>query len=195
IGPSAGFDGNSQIQLSLSSETDNYSGVYSQNTSTGAFASTDFIVGADNDGVALIGHFGDFGVQGSGFDPLQNPSFGGVLPNDVYLYGSGGNLILGTDAGVAGKVIKFFVGGLTTDDNIATLTATGFEIHTGTGASGLQTDLICSDGTTSKLYTSVSGDIVCGTDQTGGGSGNVVDTLADTLAAGNTAAGINIVNV
>ena len=130
IGNSAGFDGNSQIQLSLSNNINNFSGVYNNNQNTGDSASSDFIVGADNDGVALTGHFGDFGVEGSGWSPVSNPTSNGLGPNDVYLYSSGGNLALGTDAGTAGQVIKFFTGGLTTDNQRMTITDTGVGIGT-----------------------------------------------------------------
>lgn len=67
IGPSAGFDGNAQIQLSFSSTTNNYSGIYGQNKSTGDTASTDIILGADNDNVSIAGHYANFGIEGSGY--------------------------------------------------------------------------------------------------------------------------------
>ena len=46
-----------------------------------------------------------------------------------------------------------------------------------------------------KLTVDVNGDIVCATDQTGSGTGNIIDTLADTLAAGNNANSLNITNI
>lgn len=67
IGPSAGFDGNSEIELSMSNNINNFSGVYNQNKSAGNTASTDFIAGADNDGVSETGHFIDVGIQSSGY--------------------------------------------------------------------------------------------------------------------------------
>lgn len=126
IGTSNGFDNNPIIALSISGTQNSYFGTYEKNNSNGTTASTDLIVGADNDGVSLTGHFGDFGIQGSGWTTIANPTFNGMLANDIYLYGSGGNLILGTDAGVAGKVIKFFTGGLTTTNLRGSITDTGF---------------------------------------------------------------------
>ena len=49
--------------------------------------------------------------------------------------------------------------------------AAKLDIETGNGTSGLKTGLICSNATTSKLYTDTNGNIVCGTDQGGGGAG------------------------
>lgn len=147
IGPSAGFDGNSQIQLSLSNNINNFSGVYSQNKSAGNTASTDFIVGADNDGVSLTGHFGDFGVQSSG--NTGGTLFTGLLANDVYCYASGGNLVLGTDAGVAGKIIKFFAGGLTTTNQVAQIATTGLTV----GLTGTTLGKVVFAGSTSTSIT------------------------------------------
>lgn len=125
IGTSNGFDNNPIIALSISGSQNSYFGTYERNSLNGANSSTDFIVGADNDGVALTGHFGDFGIQSSGWLAASNPTFNGMVANDIYLYGSGGNLIIGTDAGVAGKQVKFFTGGLTSANQRITITDTG----------------------------------------------------------------------
>ena len=69
------------------------------------------------------------------------------------------------------------------------------DVATGNGSSGIKTSLICSNGTSSKLYTDADGLIVCGVDQAGNGSGNLVDTLAETLAAGNNANTTGIINL
>ncbi|MFZ2226359.1 MAG: tail fiber domain-containing protein [Candidatus Moraniibacteriota bacterium] len=70
-----------------------------------------------------------------------------------------------------------------------------FQIYTGDGTSGLRTSLICSNSTTSKLYTDANGNMICGTDQTGSGTGNLVDTLSATLGAGNDAGGLGMINL
>jgi|GEM_PF-4914248 len=69
------------------------------------------------------------------------------------------------------------------------------QIYTGDGTSGLRTSLICSNSTTSKLITDANGSLICGTDQTGSGTGNIVDTLEATLGAGNDANGTGIINL
>lgn len=147
IGASSGFDFNTQIELSLSNNINNYSGTYLQNKSAGNIASTDVIVGADNDGVALTGHFGNFGIASSG--NTGGTTFTGILANDIYLYGSGGNLILGTDAGVAGKVIKFFAGGLTVNSQIGQFANTGLTV----GKTGTILGKILFAGSTSTQIT------------------------------------------
>ena len=251
IGSATGFAGSSQIPLSVGTNINNFSGVYAQNISTGSAASTDFIVGADNDGTAQTGHFGDFGVQSSGYMPtstgvIKNVSIanggtgyangnvltitggggnatltvtsnsGGIitgvsitlngtgysisnnnavtggagtgalinitaltdttaiLANDVYLYGSGGNLDIGTDGGVAGKVINFFTGGtatgnirMTIDDNKTTITninnttlrgIVAQQVSSDTGSSRI--NLLKARGTTTTPTTIVTGDLL-----------------------------------
>jgi hypothetical protein len=76
-------------------------------------------------------------------------------------------------------------------------TAPGNKLHiyTRDATSGIRTSLICSSSTVSKLYTDASGNLICGTDQTGSGTGNLIDSLADTLAAGNDGGGVGIVEV
>jgi hypothetical protein len=69
------------------------------------------------------------------------------------------------------------------------------QIYTGDGTSGIKTSLICSNSTVSKLYTDANGNLICGTDQTGSGTGNLIDNLADTLAAGNDANATGITNL
>lgn len=223
IGPSAGFDGNSQIQLSISNNVDSFSGVYNQNQNAGVSASTDFLVGADNDGVALTGHFGDYGILSSGWSAVSNPSFDGMAPNDIYLYGSGGNLILGTDGGVPGKVIKFFVGGLSVVDQIATITTTGLGVGTVTPGSTLDVKgtlrlsgsssgyvgfvpqsaagsttyiLPNADGSNNFVLTTDGNGNLSWSDKTGGTPGTITSINGDSSAAQtiNTGAGLNINN-
>lgn len=55
------------------------------------------------------------------------------------------------------------------------------------------TDFSCSGF--DKLTVDVSGSLVCSVDQTGGGTGNLVDTLAQTLGAGTDAGGLGMVNL
>ena len=48
---------------------------------------------------------------------------------------------------------------------------------------------------TSKLTVDASGNLVCALDQTGSGTGNLIDTLGETLDAGNNAGGLGMVNL
>ncbi len=159
IGPATVFDGNGVIQLAASNNVNSYSGFYAQNFSAGVSASSDMFVGADNDGVGLTGHFGDFGVESSGFDPASNPLFNGMLANDIYSYASGGNYILGTDSGVAGKIIKFFAGGMTVGDQIGAFSRTGFTV----GLAGTRKGTILFSGVTSGATTIQPADAASGT--------------------------------
>jgi hypothetical protein len=133
IGNTTGFSATTNTPLSIGGNINNYNQVYLQNASTGNNASSDFVLGADNDGVGATGHFGDFGIVNTG---NTNAAFTMFSPNDVYLYASGGNLDIGTDGGLAGKVINFFTGGTLTankrmilaDNSLkvfSTITATG----------------------------------------------------------------------
>lgn len=67
LGPATVFDGNPQETLTIANTYNNYTGIYVQNRSTGDSASTDIILGADNDSTAVAGHYLDLGVEGSGF--------------------------------------------------------------------------------------------------------------------------------
>lgn len=49
-------------------------------------------------------------------------------PNDGYVYVSGGNLILGTDGNVAGKIIKFHAGGFGATNEIGRLAPSGLTV-------------------------------------------------------------------
>lgn len=251
LGLATGFSGISQEILTLGGNVSNFFGSYIQNLSNGPAASGDYIVGADNDGIAFTGHFGDYGIQGSGFMPLStgiiknisignsggtgysindvltilggdgtatvtvtNVGGGGVVTaisltsngtgysvsnnnsttggggtgctlnitsltdttvwsaNDIYLYGSGGNLIMGTDGGIPGKIIEFHTGGtglgnirltisdvkttLTTIDNTAQRGFFSQQISSDTSSSKL--NLAKARGTTVSLTTVVTGD-------------------------------------
>lgn len=68
IGGTGSFiGGNSQIGLSVASNNANYYGAYFQNKNNGSSASTDIVIGADNDTTTIAGHYADFGIQGSGY--------------------------------------------------------------------------------------------------------------------------------
>jgi hypothetical protein len=127
-------------------------------------------------------------------------------PNGAVFSGAGaGGVALGS-IHVDGN-LRFYTGGQATANERLRITNSGnvgigttspgakFQIYTGDGTSGLRTSLICSNSTTSKLYTDANGNMICGTDQTGSGTGNLVDTLSATLGAGNDAGGLGITNL
>ncbi len=196
---------NSQIGFGVIGNNNSYYGQYIQNKNAGDSASSDLIIGADNDTTAIAGHYGDFGIQSSGFvgsatgviktvsidtagtgytagDVVSNVANGdgnaqitiltvnggggatsisifdngsgysvasalavtggtgsgfkfnvltlydytGFVANDIYLLGVGGNLVLATDDTVAGKTIKFFVGGFGTTNNVGEIGLRGY---------------------------------------------------------------------
>lgn len=131
-----GFSATTNTPLTLGGNKNTYYQVYLQNASNGTSASSDYIAGADNDGVALTGHYIDVGVNGSGWTAGANPTFNGQLANEEYVTGSGGNLNIGTDS----SLIKFFQGGFTASNKVATLSSTALVLSSGvnlTGASGI----------------------------------------------------------
>jgi hypothetical protein len=77
-----------------------------ENTSTGAAASTDFIV-SSNSGTSST-YYGDFGINGSGFVGTGSLS----IPNATYLYSQNGDLAIGT---ASSNAIHFVVNSGTTD--------------------------------------------------------------------------------
>lgn len=77
-----------------------------QNTNAGATASTDFIV--NNDQATNTTHFGDFGINSSGFTGTGSLNIAGA----TYLYGMNGDLTLGT---ASANGIHFVINSGTTD--------------------------------------------------------------------------------
>lgn len=143
IGSSTGFTGTANTLLSLGGSQNTYIQTYLQNASVGTNASSDYILGADNDGVALTGHFHDMGITNSGYAFV---GFDAFAVNDGYDYVSGGNLVIGTDGGVAGKVMKVIVGGTTANDVRAVFSRTELTV----GLAGNTTGVIAFAGSGSS---------------------------------------------
>ena len=90
----------------------NYTQFSLQNLNAGGFASSDFVITADNGNDTT--YYSDMGLASSGHnDGLYTV----ILPNDAYYYVNGGNLVLGTQT--AAKIIKFIQGGTLTANEIA----------------------------------------------------------------------------
>ncbi|MCX6718567.1 MAG: hypothetical protein NTY81_03140 [Candidatus Staskawiczbacteria bacterium] len=143
------------------------------------------------------------GNTASGYYSLQSNTTGSnntAIGNNADVLSS--NLTNATAIGYYAKVggsnmlVLGGTGGFAVNVGIGTATPSAkLEIYTGNGTSGIKTSLICN-GTTSnnKLWTDASGNIICGADASGSGTGNLIDTLSDTLGAGDNAEGHNAVN-
>ena len=83
------------------------------NTSAGASASSDFIVG--NNQTTATTFFGDFGMNSSNFTGAGSLN----LPGAVYLYGANADLVLGT---TTANAIHIVAAGATTDAITVTTT-------------------------------------------------------------------------
>ena len=107
-----------------------------------------------------------------------------LLAGSNWLSGDGGNE--GVSINSAGNV------GIGVSPATARLEVNDGDANTLT--SGVKfTDFSCSGF--DKLTVDVNGSLVCSVDQTGGGTGNIVDTLAQTLSAGTDAGGLGMVNL
>jgi hypothetical protein len=111
----------------FTSDVNNYSQVNMQNLHHGSFASSDFVVTADNG--SDTENFGDFGIANSQY---MYPGYEAILPNDTYLIANGGNLLI--NAGSPTKTIKFAVGGSDATDivgnwsNVALTVSTNLDV-------------------------------------------------------------------
>lgn len=145
IGSATGFVATTNTLIQGGGTVNTYLQEYFQNASTGTSASTDLIVGADNDGVALTGHYMDMGVNGSGWTKGANPTFNIETANAAYLVGSGGDLFLETDQ----TNIVFATQGYTTTNETARLTTGGLTL----GLSGTNSGKLLLPGKTSGTVT------------------------------------------
>jgi hypothetical protein len=128
---------------SFSANVNSYSQVTLQNKSTGADATADYIVTADNGSDTV--NFIDLGVINSGYD-VNTPtnSLGNIVfAADSYLYAqgnsgnasqSGGNLAIGTT--VAGKNVKIFAGGANNSAIVANISNLGVNVSGRLNATG-----------------------------------------------------------
>jgi hypothetical protein len=104
--------GNTYLQLNI------------QNRSTGAYASADLVITANNG--SDNANFINLGINNIGYnDPLYNNATG----LDGYLFIDGGDLDIGTRT--AGKIIEFHAGGTTESKVIARISESGLNIISG----------------------------------------------------------------
>lgn len=128
----------SNTVAAFSANVNNYSQITFQNKNTGADATADYILTADNGNDTT--NYGDFGIINSGYDnATPTNSLGNIVyAADTYLYAqgnssatsqSGGNLVIGT--ATANKSVKIFAGGNTNNSLVANISNVGINV-TGT---------------------------------------------------------------
>jgi hypothetical protein len=121
---------------SFNSNVNYYTQVTLQNKSTGADATADYILTADN-GSDTVNYL-DLGIINSGYDAnTPTNSLGNIVyAADGYIYAqgntsnasqSGGNLVIGTT--VPGKNVKIFAGGVNSNSIVANISNTGITVN------------------------------------------------------------------
>lgn len=88
--------------LAIQGNVDSYLQVNLQNNNTGPNASADYIITADNGDDTQ--NYADLGICNSGYDV---DVWDVVIPDDTYVFGDGGNVVIGTMT--PGKEVKVFV--------------------------------------------------------------------------------------
>jgi hypothetical protein len=134
------------VVLQLAGNLDTYTQVNFQNINSGASASTDFVLTADN-GDDDDGYI-NLGINSSTFN---DPAFAGYYPNDGYLIMHGlepstGNLNIHSHN--QNSVIKLIVGGFSDANIRATVTKTGFRVNTATASTSTTSGALIVDGGT-----------------------------------------------
>jgi len=128
---------------SFFANVNSYTQITYQNRSTGADATADFILTADNGNDSV--NYSDFGIINSGYDnSTPTNSLGNIVfAADTYLYAqgnvgntsqAGGNLAIGTST--AGKTVKIFAGGVTSNAIVANISNTGIAVTGAVSATG-----------------------------------------------------------
>lgn len=129
----------------FSASVNSYTQVTLQNKSTGADATADFVITADNGSDTV--NYADFGIINSGYDnTTPTNSLGNIVyAADTYLYAQGnasniaqpgGNIAIGTT--VTGKTVKIFAGGANSTAIVGTFSGTeGLAITGNISATGI----------------------------------------------------------
>ena len=159
---------------SFSANVNNYTQVTLQNKSSGADATADFVITANNGSDTV--NFADFGIINSGYDnTTPTNSLGNIVfAADTYLYAqgnsssvsqSGGNLAIGTTT--VGKTVKVFAGGANSNSIVGTFSNTGLAVTgtvSGTGNISTSGKFIGDGSSLTNVTVSVAGNIT-GTSQ------------------------------
>lgn len=140
-----------------------------QNTSSGNSASADYIV--SNDLGVADNHYGDFGINSSTFAGAGSLN----LPNAVYLYSTGGNLVVGT---ASNNGLHF----VTNSSNTDAITINSTNAVAFNGSYGANTYLLQSTGNATAPIWQSPANI---------SAGSVVSTLTFTSAGNGSASGVS----
>jgi hypothetical protein len=193
----------------FSASVNSYTQVTLQNKSTGADATADFVITADNGSDTV--NFADFGIINSGYDnTTPTNSLGNIVfAADTYLYAQGnasnaaqpgGNIAIGTT--VTGKTVKIFAGGANSTAIVGTFSNTGLAVNGNVTATNLSGNISITGNVTgtSPNVTLVAGSYSWTFDHGGvltlpggSGGGNEGGEISFTQAANSTLAGNTVV--
>jgi hypothetical protein len=192
----------------FSASVNSYTQVTLQNKSTGADATADFVITADNGSDTV--NYADFGIINSGYDnTTPTNSLGNIVfAADTYLYAQGnasnaaqpgGNIAIGTT--VTGKTVKIFAGGANSTAIVGTFSNTGLAVNGNVTATNLSGNITITGNVTgtSPNVTLVAGSYSYTFDNAGtltlptGINGNEGGEIAFTQAANSTLAGNTVV--
>lgn len=176
---------------SFSANVNNYTQVTLQNKSSGADATADFVITANNGSDTV--NYADFGIINSGYDnTTPTNSLGNIVfAADTYLYAqgnasatsqSGGNIAIGTT--VTGKTVKIFAGGANSTAIVGTFSNTGLAVNGNVTANNFSGNISITGNVTgtSPNVTLVAGAYSATMDNAGFFS---APTLKSTNASGN----------
>ena len=195
VGTPTIFNGDTtNTPVQIGANINSYSQIYFQNLSTGDTASSDIILGADNDNTAIEGHYLDLGITNSGFVGTS-AALGIIKTVSVTAGGTGytvGNILtLSTgDANAQVTVLTApsgVVGTVSITDN-GTGYTTGTKSTTGGSGSGCTINVLTlhdftAQSANSGYLLSVGGDLLIGTDDTV--AGKVIDFVVGGEATAN----------
>ena len=112
VGTPAGTVLGSDVVMQITANAGGYSQTNFQNINSGATASSDYILTADNGNDTT--HFLDMGITSSGWDGSETNVLSGLVANNGYLYVQDGNLSLGVRNGNTSYRWNFDTTGLLT---------------------------------------------------------------------------------
>ncbi len=152
----APFDTDNRVRAEFVSNINDYGDVAAQNQSAGDSATTDFFTSADNDSSTLIGHYTDFGITGSGWNPvtagnikvisLNAAGTGYSINDDLFISGGGDGNGEVTVTSVDGS--GHITGILLANNGTGYVTGNGYATTGGTGSGATINVLSIIDFTT-----------------------------------------------
>lgn len=163
--------------LSIASSQNSFSQVYMQNKSAGDTASTDLVLGADNDGAALAGHYANLGICGSGF--VATTAANGIV-SSVSVTAGGTGYTVGDTLTLATGDVNAQVTVLTAPSGVVgtvqildngTNYTTGTKATTGGSGTGCTINVLAlfdfsAQSANGTYLLSIGGELLIGTDET-----------------------------